>query len=194
MRVRLLLIFFIASLVSCSGVPKCRDSELFTRLAALCGKAFAGRLVSSDPQDTAFASQPLVMHIARCDAKSIRIPFHAGEDRSRTWVLTKTDALGSTLQLKHEHRHQDGSLDALSNYGGDSDPQSELSGGSRVEFPADAESIALFTAQNRSVSNSNVWALELDDHQFAYELRRPGRHFRVEFDLRQAIPIPPPAW
>jgi hypothetical protein len=29
---------------------------------------------------------------------------------------------------------------------------------------------------------------------FAYELRRPNRHFRVEFDLSRPVPAPPPPW
>jgi len=80
-------------------------------------------------------------------------------------------------------------------YGGDSHGM-----GSKVrqEFPADAESIKMFTAQGRSVSNNNVWAVEVGDTAFAYELRRPPgpgqRFFRVEFDLRQPAAPPPPPW
>ena len=29
---------------------------------------------------------------------------------------------------------------------------------------------------------------------FAYELRRPNRFFRVEFDLGRPVPAPPPPW
>jgi len=29
---------------------------------------------------------------------------------------------------------------------------------------------------------------------FAYELSRPGRLFRVEFDLTVSVPPPPPPW
>jgi hypothetical protein len=172
-------------LSACSlGVPNRRDPQLFTSLSALCGKAFAGKLVSSDPQDASFAGQAMVMHVVECSAQAIRIPFHVGDDRSRTWVISKNDW---GLRLKHEHRHRDGSFDALTNYGGDS----ALLSDTRAEFPADAESIALFTQRNRAVSNSNVWALDLGNHQFAYELRRAGRYFRVEFDLR--VPVTPPA-
>ena len=68
----------------------------------------------------------------------------------------------------------------------------------RQEFPADAESIALFTRTNRTVSNTNVWAVEVEPRLFAYELRRPpipgGRFFRVEFDLRRPVAPPPPPW
>ncbi len=29
---------------------------------------------------------------------------------------------------------------------------------------------------------------------FAYELTRPGRRFRVEFDLSAPVPVPPAPW
>ena len=81
-------------------------------------------------------------------------------------------------------------LDAAEAAGGDSRGQGTAV---RQEFPADAASIALFTAQGRSVSNTNVWALELTPDVFVYELARPGgRLFRVAFDLRQPV-TPPPA-
>jgi len=35
---------------------------------------------------------------------------------------------------------------------------------------------------------TNVWAIEVEPgHLFAYELRRPERHFRVEFDLTRPL-------
>jgi hypothetical protein len=41
----------------------------------------------------------------------------------------------------------------------------------------------------------NVWAIEVHRKRiFAYELRRPGRFFRVEFDLASPIASPPPPW
>ena len=115
-----------------------------------------------------------------------------GDDRSRTWVITSTAA---GLRLKHDHRHRDGSSDALTMYGGDSRGQGTAV---RQEFPADAASIALFTAQGRGVSNTNVWAVEVGDAVFAYELRRPPgpaeRFFRVEFDLSRPVAAPPAPW
>ena len=46
------------------------------------------------------------MHVRECSEDAIRIPFHVGEDRSRTWVVTRT---ANGLRLKHDHRHEDGS-------------------------------------------------------------------------------------
>src|SRR5690606_8375018 len=94
-------------------------SAFMASLAPLCGKAFAGKVVADTPAPTgpdAFAGKPLVMHVRECSADEIRIPFHVGDDRSRTWVLTPTD-IG--LRLKHDHRHEDGSDDAITMYGGD---------------------------------------------------------------------------
>lgn len=188
-------IWALASLMlaSCTTTPAARPADLwFERLSDRCGRAFEGRLVSSDAADASFAGQRLVMHVRHCSGREIRIPFHVGDDRSRTWVISRTAA---DLRLKHDHRHQDGSSDPLTMYGGDSRGPGTVQ---RQEFPADAESIALFTAQGRAVSNANVWAMEIGERYFAYELRRPPgpgqRFFRVEFDLTRPVAPPPPPW
>jgi hypothetical protein len=189
-------ILFAISTLALTGLPGCvtkpapaAPADAFmARLAALCGKAFAGRVVTTDPADAAFAGKPLVMHVATCEAGRVRVPFHVGEDRSRTWVLTRTPA---GMRLKHDHRHEDGSADKLTMYGGDTIAPGTAT---RQEFPVDAESIALFRAQGAKRSATNVWAMEVDARRFAYELRRPGRHFRVEFDLTQPVETPPLPW
>jgi hypothetical protein len=174
------------------AAPPLPADSFMARLHGLCGKAFAGRMVSSDSADADMRSQPLVMHFRQCRPGEVRIPFHVGGDRSRTWVVTRTAA---GVRLKHDHRHRDGSPDALTMYGGETVTPGTAG---RQEFPADAESIALFTRTNRAVSNRNIWAIEVGPTTFAYELRRPpvpgGRFFRVEFDLVQPVPAPPPPW
>lgn len=164
----------------------------FQSIAALCGNAYAGRIVTDTPAPTAadpFTGKPLVMHVRECSADAIRIPFFVGDDRSRTWVLTRSAA---GLQLKHDHRHQDGSEDAVTMYGGDSSGDGSAM---RQTFPVDAESRAMFDREGRSVSNTNVWAMEIDPGRvFVYELSRPQRLFRVEFDLTRPMPVPPPPW
>lgn len=166
------------------------QQEFFERLRPLCGRAYDGRVTSAPVElDREMAASRLTMHVASCTENEVRIPFHVGENRSRTWVISRTD---EGLRLKHVHRHEDGSEDELSNYGGDAVPPGT---GRRQEFPADAFSRELFTRTGREVSVPNVWAIEVDPgRMFAYELRRPGRHFRVEFDLSRPVPAPPPAW
>jgi hypothetical protein len=53
----------------------------------------------------------------------------------------------------------------------------------------------LFVRKNSSASVTNVWAMEAEPGRlFAYELRRPGRFFRVEFDLARPAAAAPPPW
>lgn len=169
-------------------------------LASHCGRAYAGRVVANTPDPDApppaapdpFEGKELVMHVRGCDdpARELRVPFHVGDDRSRTWVLTRT---ATGLRLKHDHRHEDGSDDAVTMYGGDTAAPGSAQ---RQEFPVDAESIALFEREGLSVSVSNTWAMEIEpDRRFLYELSRPGgRLFQVEFDLTTPVEPPPPPW
>lgn len=157
--------------------------RFMARLAELCGKSFGGKVVTTDPLDADFASARLVMTVESCSPQEVRMPFHVGADKSRTWVVTRT---GGGLRLKHDHRHADGTEDVLSQYGGDTASDGT---GVRQEFPADAFSKDLFQREGNPASVSNVWAMEATDSMFAYELRRPERFFRVEFDLAtQVVP------
>ena len=156
-----------------------------------CGKAYAGRIVANEPAtpDDPFTGKLLVMHVRECGDEVLRIPFHVGHDRSRTWVLTRTP---TGLRLKHDHRHEDGKPDSLTMYGGDTAAPGSAS---RQAFPVDAESRALFQREGRQVSLTNVWAMEIEPgRRFVYELARPGRLFRVEFDLARPVELPPAPW
>lgn len=167
-------------------------------LAALsthCGKAYAGRIVANEPAAAPgaapdpFEGKALVMHVRECTPRQVRVPFHVGDDHSRTWVITRT---AGGLRLKHDHRHEDGTPDVLTMYGGDTTTPGTAE---RQEFPVDAESKALFDRQGLKASMTNVWAIELEPGQrYVYELARPGRLFRVEFDLTKPVAFPPPPW
>ncbi len=184
---------WIAAL-SCLAVASCATQtapprDHFDRLSALCGKAFEGRIVSPPvAADASFAGQRLVMHVRDCSADTIRIPFHVGEDRSRTWVITRTS---QGLRLKHDHRHRDGSEDKVTQYGGDSIGPATAT---RQEFPADAFTKALLVREGNVAGANNIWAVEVDDRVFAYELRRPARFFRIDFDLTRPVAPPPAPW
>jgi hypothetical protein len=176
-----------ASPADAAVAPLPAPQEAFwAELRRLCGRAFAGRLVAGNASDSTFARAALVMHVRECAPAEIRIPFHADANRSRTWVVTRT---AGGLRLKHDHRHEDGSEDTVTQYGGDSRGPGTAE---RQEFPADAHTAALLPA-----ARTNVWTLELlPGTLFAYALRREGtdRHFRVEFDLARPVPAPPPPW
>ena len=189
---KLLALAAATLLAGCTTATEMADPQdaFFDRLTALCGKAFEGRVVSPPTEaDASFAGKTLVMHVRDCSADTIRIPFHVGEDRSRTWVVTRT---ADGLRLKHDHRHEDGSEDVLTQYGGDTAGEGTAR---RQEFPVDQFSKDLFNRNDAAVSTTNVWAMEVEPGAlFAYELRRPNRFFRVDFDLTRPVPAPPPPW
>lgn len=174
------LLVLTATSVSAQSAP----DDFLTALRAHCGKAYEGRLIDPQPVDSAIARERLVMHVRGC-GDTLRVPFHVGENRSRTWVLTHS---GSGLRLKHDHRHEDGSEDRVTQYGGDSRATSTAT---LMEFPADS-----FTQALIPTARSNVWTIELSATQFVYQLRRVGsdRRFRVEFDLTRPVTPPPAPW
>lgn len=188
----------------------------FEALSTHCGKAYAGELVSDDAADADFVGAEMVMYVSECSEDRIAVPFHVriGEgdgpgniaewDRSRTWLITRTE---TGLRLKHDHRHDDGTSDAVTMYGGDTAPGDGGAGIARAqEFRVDEESIALFEREGLDVSVTNVWRVEIDtagteNGQFAYQLKRSteagapeDRNFRVEFDLTREVEAPPAAW
>jgi len=163
------------------------------RLASHCGQAFAGRIVADVPPpegEDPFSGKPLVMHVRSCEPDTLKVPFHVGDDHSRTWVITRTD---TGLRLKHDHRHEDGSPDPVTQYGGDTD---DAGTAVRQSFPVDAESVAMFGREGLKASIQNTWAMEIEPgKRFLYELSRPGgRLFQVEFDLSQPVELPPAPW
>ena len=108
------------------------QSEYWGGLLALCGARFEGEMTFPESGQDSFAGKRLVATFAECGDAVIKIPFHVGENTSRTWVLRKVDG---GLELKHDHRHEDGTPDEVTMYGG-----TTASSGSNLaqSFPADA--------------------------------------------------------
>lgn len=176
---RIVLAAAAFALTACASAPAPAanpQAQFWTALTTLCSKSGRGKLIVGDPVlDKDFASNPLIMGPVDCAPDRVEIPFAVGADVSRTWVVTRT---ATGLRLKHRHLH-DGKEEALSQYGGDTVGAGRAT---RQEFPADAFSEDLFLKQNRPASVANIWALEVPaPAQFVYELKRPGRHVRVEF-------------
>lgn len=168
------------------GYPLDPQLVFWSELRSVCGQAFEGTVVESVPPDDSMDGPRLVMHVRECDVGLVRISFSVGEDRSRTWVVTTTAA---GLRLEHVHRHEDGSEDEISRYGGETrDPGTAT----RQAFPADDR-----TAELVPEAASNVWTIEIHpDSSFVYALRREGsdRRFQVRFDLTRPVDPPPPPW
>jgi len=175
-----------------SAVPPAAVDQFLARIAQHCGQAFAGHIVANQPpaDDDPFAGKPLIMHVRECRGSTLEIPFHVGDDHSRTWVLTRT---AEGLRLEHDHRHEDGSAADVTMYGGATAAPGTAS---RQEFPAGAASIAMFERAGLGASVTNTWAMEIEPGQrFLYELSRPGgRLFQVAFDLTAPVETPQAPW
>ncbi len=179
----LVCVFSMLVFSSASAEPV---EAFWAELQALCGRAFEGELVAAPPGEEGFSGQRLVMHVRECNEAVIRIPFVVGEDRSRTWVLTRR---GERIELKHDHRHEDGSPDAVTMYGG----TTTNTGTSEAQyFPADQHTRELIEP-----AFSNVWTMRIEPGEtFTYGLWRLGtpRVFRIDFDLGEAVAPPAAPW
>lgn len=154
------------------------QEQFFQNLSTLCDKIYSGSVISTDPQDEEWRKEVLIITPGNCTETSLSIPLAVGEDTSRIWVITKTD---TGLRLKHDHRHKDGTPDAVTQYGGDTQDRGTPT---RQSFPVDDYSVALFEKEGLSASVTNVWSVEITPgERFAYELSREGRFFRAEFNL-----------
>ncbi len=179
------ILILILLLASCHVSAQEQDNILkfWSILQKHCGKAYAGVITEGATDD--FKGKQLVMHIISCKQGEIKIPFHVGENRSRTWVLTKSK---NAITLKHDHRHEDGSEDKVTQYGG----TSTNSGAANMQiFPADEETVKIIPA-----ALGNVWWITVDENSFTYNLRRIGsdRLFTVKFDLTKPVDLPPSPW
>ncbi len=179
-------LLFTTVTVKAQADTRAGSEAFWQELTDLCGKAFVGEVVEAPAGDTLFAGKMLVMHVRACEDGRIRIPFMVGDDRSRTWVLTRHD---DRIRLKHDHRHADGSEDLVTQYGGTA---THAGTASRQLFPADQETTDLLPA-----AAANVWWIDLEPGvHFTYNLRRLGtdRLFSVRFDLSAAVAAPPAPW
>ena len=161
---------FLACLVSSigqatfAGQTESQDA-FFQQVSSLCGARFVGQSVFPEDPGEAWRNKVLVAHIESCTADEIRIPFIVGDDHSRTWVLRRVEG---GIQLKHDHRHADGTPDKVTMYGGKTQ-----SAGSHLSqsFPADT-----YTADLIPEASTNEWFLSFnkDSSELTYYLERNG--------------------
>ncbi len=163
--------------------PEVFDSEthqaFFDNLKSLCGNTYAGQQVYRSHHGASWADYELVMHISECSDELIAIPFRVGEDRSRTWLFM---AEGGQLRFRHDHRHEDGTPEDETLYGGYAN---DLGTAFVQHFPADD-----YTARLIDGGGGNLWTVTVseDFSSFSYRLERDGeKRFRIDFDLSRPL-------
>lgn len=154
-------------------------------LKTYCGKSFQGKVTAGGQTGDGLSGENLVISFLKCSDTEVRIPFFAGENKSRTWIITLEEGL---LRLKHDHRHPDGTPDKVTDYGG----KTSNTGSPTLQiFPADPYTCGLLP-----YACANVWSLKLENKQLTYQLKRIGsdREITVVFDLNQAIEYKEKPW
>lgn len=172
-----LILLLLLLLSACSTHPHKRiQKDYFSNLSDLCGQVFSGYSTFPDDPEHDFAGQLLVADFSACENKQLRIRFAVGHDQSRTWIITQSR---QGLLLKHDHRHEDGTPDEITNYGGWATTEGSVWA---QYFAADEETAALIPA-----AATNVWMLGYDPATkvLTYDLKRHGKP-RYQAQLRPA--------
>lgn len=174
---RLLFVFFLVFNISFAQ-NKPQSKMFLEQFKPLVGQYFEGEIIEGAKEDDGFTGKRLLMHVISYDDREVKIPFYVGDDKSRTWILSYSN---NVITLKHDHRHQDGSVDEVTFYGGTA--TNEGSNAIQV-FPADTE-----TCQMIDYACQNVWWITMDGTTYTYNLRRIGtdRFFSVKFDLSKPV-------
>ena len=170
----IVVIILAVSLMACQNKRMSAQQTFFSNMSGLCGQTFSGYSTFPDDPEHDFAGKLLVADFNDCRPNVIRIQFDVGENQSRTWVLTQSE---QGLLLKHDHRHQDGTPDEITNYGGWANDQGTSW---RQHFPADDETAALIPA-----ASTNVWMLRYEPQSqiLTYDLKRHNKP-RYQAQLR----------
>jgi hypothetical protein len=159
------------------AAPVTAQDAFWTNLQSLCEGAAEGRLLQA-PDAQISPDARLVVHFRECGEEELRFPLHVGDDRSRTWVFIRH---ADRLELRHDHRHADGTEEENTWYGA---PTLTQGTANIQEF--------LFERDGMRVG----WRVEIEPgRRYTYGTIRDGgwRH-HLEFDLTRPVESPPPPW
>ncbi len=155
------------------------ERAFLDNLSSLCGKSFRGEETFMAPGRESWAEKKFMMHVTVCEDDRVHIPFHLDEDRSRTWMFLVED---EGLRFRHDHRHEDGTPEELTMYGGYADGKGNRY---RQHFPADDYTIDLLDDDL-----DREWRVILDEdlNSFTYQLLYgPDLIFEARFDLTSPV-------
>ena len=183
-NIYLLSAFIISALIASCGGPVQQTNEFektvndtfYERFRELVGEKFSGHQVYIREDMESWSDLELVMYVREFHHNVIYIPFRVGDNTSRTWTLYRE--ADSRIRLRHDHRHDDGSPEDLTLYGGytshGSDEYTQI-------FPADA-----YTCNMLQAICDNEWTMMFnkDLTTFSYILKKAGELiFQADFDL-----------
>ena len=162
-------------LAGCAAVPVPSGGDSFmATLRTMCGQRFEGGQTYAVDPNNEFANKTISTEVI-CSTADVRMPVKVGEDRSRTWIFTRP---AEGLELRHDHRHADGTPDKVTMYGGMAQP----GGSARSQaFLADA-----YTARLVPGADTNLWTVTLSDDGtvLTYRLERHAKP-RAEFVMKR---------
>jgi hypothetical protein len=158
------------------------QEAFWANLSAHCGQAYAGRLVQVPEGNQTFTGdEALIVHFRECGDGRLKLPFHADDDHSRTWIFTKTTA---GIDLRHDHRLESGVPD----------PQSTWYGAHTQDAGADERQE--FLLEERRDGDVVGWRVEIvPNERYTYGTIRAGAWvFRADFDLTTPVEAPRAPW
>ncbi len=189
-----LTVFGSVSMLSSTSLMALESNQdkFFNQIKALCGKAFSGGIVQDTSNSMAYRGKKFILHIRDCSDTQIKMPLHIDDNSSRILILTKRDTKsGVSIKLQHDHRHQDGTSDDLTLYGGSTTDSGTVH---IQDFPESAESIELTKAHAPTRTWPSVWSIHLSSDDIVYQVVRPGRTIQTKFKLSNTVANPPKAW
>lgn len=170
------ILFAVCMAMACAAPANAADTraQYMSTLQGMCGQRFEGGLTYAIDPANPYVGQKMSVEIV-CTATDVRMPVTVGADHSRTWILTRQ---GAALDLRHDHRHPDGTADAVTMYGG---PANDAGSALSQSFVADAVTFKLFPG-----SETNVWTISFrsDGSVLTYHLDRHAKP-RIEFVMQR---------
>jgi hypothetical protein len=154
-----------------------------------CGEAYGGGLTLEPPGDDMLTgTEQLIVHFRECADTEIRAPFHIEKeaadswDRSRTWIFRQT---ADGLELRHDHRHEDGT-----------EADSNFYGGFTQDRGTAEQQHFIFTERTGPAGELLGWRVEIvPGERYTYgTIRDDEWTWRVDFDLTRPVPPPPAPW
>jgi hypothetical protein len=177
------------STTSPSISPESPAHQFFENLRQHCGNAYAGRLTVARPDRMDLTGdEGMIVDFRDCSDGELRLPFHIERpaksdwDRSRTWIFTRHVR---TLELRHDHRHEDGTSSEETMYGG------------FTQSPGTAQRQEFILADRVADDGAILgWRVEIEPGvRYTYgTIRGDAWTWRVDFDLTHPISRPPAPW